>query len=198
MYKDFMEETLRLNHMELVRNFEVRRYYIQCLPVLRPDRSTTKFRVVFNTLAKNKTRISLNEALMTGPTLKLDLFEILTKFRIYLIAFSADISKMYRQVSVHPNGQPLQSILWRHDSNLPIQVYQLTTLTYSTAPASYIVTKCSQMIAKEAQSVQPDVSLAILSQFYMDDLLTGAETVEEAVSKCRSIQTNLDRASFHL
>ncbi len=198
MYVDFMQEYLRLNHMELATKFDVRRYHIPHLPVLRAESSTTKFRAVFNASAKNRSGISLNEALMTGPTLQPDLFDILLQFRSYPIAFSADISKMYRQISVHLDDRPLQSILWRDNPNLPIQVYQLTTLTYGTAPASFIATKCLQVLADEIKSLHPDVSLAISSEFYMDDLLTGADSIDDAITKRQLIQSTLDSAHFPL
>lgn len=38
---------------------------------------------------------------MIGLALQLELFEILVHFRTYPIAFSADISKMCRQIEIH-------------------------------------------------------------------------------------------------
>lgn len=95
MYVEFMREYQSLNHMKLVINFKIWRYYILHLPVLlRPDSSTIKFRAVFNTSTKNNSGVSLNEV---HP----ELFDILLKFQTYRVAFPADISKTYRQISVH-------------------------------------------------------------------------------------------------
>lgn len=40
---------------------------------------------------------------MVGPTIQDDLFSILTRFRTFKIALTADITKMYRQVLVDPS-----------------------------------------------------------------------------------------------
>ncbi|KAK7575924.1 hypothetical protein V9T40_012210 [Parthenolecanium corni] len=198
LYIDFMVEYRELNHMRLAMNFDVPRFFIPHLFILRPDSSSTSFRTVFNASAKNQSGVSLNEALMVGPTLQPDLFDIILRFRMYPIAFVADISKMYRQIKVHPEDWPLQSILWRDHPSQPIQVYELTTVTYGTAPASYIATKCLQIVAQQVQESNPDVARAISSEFYMDDLLTGAETVEEAIAKRQIIQSTLDNVHFPL
>lgn len=90
------------------------RHMIPHLPILRLDSTTTKLRVVFNVSAKNSSGIALNDALMTGPSIQPELFDILLEFRTYPIAFSADISKRNRQISVHSENRHFQAILWRN------------------------------------------------------------------------------------
>jgi len=57
-------------------------------------------------------------------------------------AMTADISKMYRQIRVHPEDYDPQCILWRRSSDEPLRQYQLVTVTYGTAPASFLATRC--------------------------------------------------------
>lgn len=198
LYIQFMIEYRELRHMEVIEDSISPRYFIPHLPVLRPDSSTTKLRVVFNAAAKNLTGISLNEILLNGPILQPELFDTLLHFRTYVIAFSADVNKMYRRIVVHPDDRYLQTILWRDNPSYPIQKYQLTTLTYGTTPAAYIATKCLQVLAKNIESKQPEVAQAIASEFYMDDLLTGANSVKAAISKQKQIQATLDSAHLPL
>ncbi|XKL67998.1 hypothetical protein PGB90_003489 [Kerria lacca] len=192
-----MIEYRELQHMRRVDSPKSR-YYIPHLLVYRPDSTTTKLRVVFNASAKNKTGISLNNTLLAGPTLKPLLFETLLRFRQHKIAFSADISKMYRQIAIHPDDYHLQSILWRDDPQKPVETFQLTTLTYGTTTVSYIPTKCFQVLAKQNQAAFPEEANAIAQDFYMDDLLSGADTVKEAIQKRNGIHAILDNANFPL
>jgi len=53
------------------------------------------------------TGCSLNDSLMVGSTIQEDLFSILTGFRIFKYALTADINKMYRQFLVDPNQTSL-------------------------------------------------------------------------------------------
>lgn len=141
-YVDFMRDYLHRDHMRLANPKEdVQRYFIPHLPVLREDSYTTKLRVVFNTSAENNTGISLNKALLNGPVHQPPLFNILINFRRYIYAFSADIEKMYRCIDVDERDRKFQSILWRFNVTDPVEIYELTTLTYGTGPAAYVATE---------------------------------------------------------
>ena len=51
-------------------------WYLSHFPVLRPDKSTTKTRIVFYASAKFKA-VSLNDIVLQGPKLQIDLFAVL-------------------------------------------------------------------------------------------------------------------------
>ncbi|UYV82904.1 hypothetical protein LAZ67_22001338 [Cordylochernes scorpioides] len=51
-----------------------------------------------------------------GPKLQRDIFPFLLRFRSHPIAISADITKMFRQILVHPEDTPYQRIIWRDES----------------------------------------------------------------------------------
>ena len=50
-------------------------WFMSYFPVLRPDKSTTKVRIVFDASAKHD-GISLNDAIEPGPPLQSDLFDL--------------------------------------------------------------------------------------------------------------------------
>lgn len=70
---------------------------------------------------------SLNDALMTGPIVQQDLVSILMQFYTYIYVFIADIIKIHRQILIDESQTHLQRILWRGDSNSPINTYELLT-----------------------------------------------------------------------
>jgi hypothetical protein len=135
---------------------------------------------------------------MTGPAIQSELFDTLVGFRQYEIAFTADISKMYRCIKVTPEDQAMQLVLWRDSPDEPIKTYRLKTLTYGTAPASYIATKCLNVLAKSVQEQNEQAAFAIANEFYMDDLMTGSSTVEEALELQQTIHKTLADADFQL
>ena len=93
---------------------------------------------------------------------------------------TADISKMYRQIRVHPEDYNLQRILWRRSSDEPLRQYQLVTVTYGTASASFLATRCLNQLASEEASSYPLVAEVISRDMYVDDLVTGSNTLSEA------------------
>ena len=112
-------------------------YYIPHHPVFKPTSTSTKTRVVFDASAKTSSGVSLNDIMLVGPVVQRDLFSILAQFRMYQYVFTSDISKMYRQVLIAPEHRPFQRILWREDPSLDIQEFELNTVSYGTAAATF-------------------------------------------------------------
>ena len=71
-------------------------YYLPMHGVTKESSTTTKLRVVFDASAKTTSGFSLNDTLLTGPSLYPSLSSILNRFRCHSIGMSADISKMFR------------------------------------------------------------------------------------------------------
>ena len=199
-YCEFMFKYEQLNHMTKLSNPEILKnlFYLPHHIVTKITSSTTKNRAVFNASSIDESGTSLNDQLLIGPTLQPELFDTIIKFRLHSVAFCADIEMMYRQILIHPNDRKYQRILWRTNSNEPIGHYELNTVTYGTGPASYLATKCLQIISRELEISNPTAAKAINSNFYMDDLMTGANTVEEALHLQKTVHTALLGAGFPL
>jgi hypothetical protein len=120
--------------------------------VFKESSTTTKTRVVFDASAKRTTGVSLNDVLMVGPKIQQDLISIVLRFRMHIYAMTTDISKMNRQIRVHPEDYDLQRILWRKSSDEPLKQYQLLTVTYGRAPAPFLATRCLNQLASEEAS----------------------------------------------
>lgn len=141
-YSAFLTEYQQLRHMSLSQNPDTTAgFYLPHHAVVRQDSSTTKTRVVFDGSSKTSTGISLNDTLMVGPKLQDDLFAILIRYRSFIYTLTADIEKMYRQIRVHPCDVIYQKILYRENSQSPVNTYVLDTVTYGTSCASYLAIK---------------------------------------------------------
>ncbi|XP_058457004.1 uncharacterized protein LOC131434353 [Malaya genurostris] len=116
---------------------------------------------------------------MVGPVVQQDLLSITIRFRFRRLAIVADVEKMYRMVKVQPNDQHLQRILWRDSPDETLRTYELTTVTYGTASAPYLATKCLQTLAKENEANNPRAARVLKDDFYVDDMLSGADNVED-------------------
>nr|XP_042911161.1 uncharacterized protein LOC122272114 [Parasteatoda tepidariorum] len=112
-------------------------YFLPHHGVLRPDSKTIKLRVVFNASSKTTSGLSLNDILYKDGTIQQDLFSILLRFRQHAYVFTTDISKMYRQILIHPDHRSLQLILWKNSVNDLLQIFKLNTVTYGTSCAPY-------------------------------------------------------------
>lgn len=94
---------------------------------------------------------------------------------------TADISKMYRRIWVAPNHRTFQQIVWRPNPDQELHQFQLNTITYGTVPASFLATECLHRLADEESNVYPGACSAIKQDFYTDDYLGAAESLQEAI-----------------
>lgn len=152
-------------------------YYLPHHAVIKEDSETTKARMVFDASCRTFSGLSLNDCLMVGPIIQDDLFGIILRLSQHKYPISADIVKMYRQVKVCDKHTDLRRILWRWTEDKPIRTFHLNTITYGMASSSFLVIKCLQEIAWRKQNL-PEANDVILNDFYVNDLLTGASTVE--------------------
>ena len=147
--------------------------------VLRPSSQTTKYRVVFNGIAKTSTGFSLTDLLCKRGTLQEDLFSILIRFRKHIYAFTTDIKQMFRMIEIKPAQTKFQKILWKDSQFSPIKVYELKTVTYGTVCAPYLATKVLQQLAIDEKETFPLASKTVLEDFYMGDCLSGSSELNE-------------------
>eukprot|EP00102_Acyrthosiphon_pisum_P016908 XP_008188043.1 PREDICTED: uncharacterized protein LOC103310692 [Acyrthosiphon pisum] len=146
-YVKFMREYENLNHMTYISCEEVdvpgEMCYLAHHCVSNLNSNTTKLRVVFDASTKTETGVSLNDVLLKGPVIQDDLIYILARFRIHNFVISADIKKMYRQINVAEKHRDFQRILWREDSNSPIKIFKLNTVTCGTIFSDSMSTETS-------------------------------------------------------
>lgn len=200
-YHKVMNEYLTLGHMRLVRKNDNKKDEAVYLPhhaVIRNDKTTSKVRVVFNASEKNLKGISLNDMLMTGPTLQADLRHIVMKWRKYPIAIVADIIKMYRQIKVSEEDVIFQRILWRSSPEEDINDYELLTVTFGTAAAPFLAVRTLHQVAYDEKEKYPLAAEKVLNCFYMDDLMTGCYSVDEGIELYKQITGLLNKGGFTL
>lgn len=200
-YTDFIHEYLTLGHMRSLNdNIDHEEgsptYYLPHHSVLKPTSETTKLRVVFDGSCKSTTGIALNDILMIGPTVQQNLLSIILRFRIFKFVFTADITKIYRQILIDPTQTKLQRIVWRDDESQQIQTYELLTVTYGTSAAPYLATRSLNYLAELHAQEYPVGAEHIINDFYVDDLLTGADTIQEAIRIRNEVIAILAKGSF--
>ncbi|KMQ84336.1 gag-pol protein [Lasius niger] len=94
------------------------------------------------------------------------------------------------QIRVHHEDIDLQRILWRKDQKHPLKDYRLTTVTYGTTCAPYLALRVLRQLAEDDRSCFSLGAKIIESYSYVDDIVAGADTVQQ-VKKARQELSNI-------
>lgn len=197
MYKDFMSEYEALGHMTECKPCSAgSNYFIPHHGILRECSTTTKLRVVFNASSPTTSGVSFNDIQLIGPTVQDDLLSILIRFRQHRYVLVADVEKMYRQIVVHTEDRSLQQILWRERQSDLIKTFQLNRVSYGTASAPYLATRCLKQVGLNCKD--PKISNIIIHDFYVDDLITGGDEIGETLYIREQVTAELASACMPL
>ena len=201
-FQAVVQEYLDLGHARLVptpsHNVSTETYYLPMHGVVKASSTTTKLRVVFDASAKTSNALSLNDTLLTGPTLYPNLDTILLRFRMYPVAVTADISKMYRAVELAEENRDLHRFLWRATPEEPINDYQMTRVTFGVSSSPYLAVRALQQTALDFGHEYPLAKPHMTTSFYVDDLLAGSNTPEKAFLLQQELRALLLRGGFEL
>ena len=99
-YQGVIDEYLKKGYVGVVPLSELQpdsEWFLPHFPVARPDRATTKVRIVFHASAKHNEK-SLNTEALPGPKLQSNIFDILVRFWKELEVIVGDVSQMYHQL----------------------------------------------------------------------------------------------------
>lgn len=202
-FTNVIEEYFDLNHAEPVpaKDLEIPRehcFYLAVHVVAKESSTTTKIRAVFDASAKSTSGVSLNDQLLIGPTVHSSLFDVLLRFHTHRIALATDVSKMYRAILLDPSDRDLHRFVWRKDPHEPIRDYRMTRLTFGVSSSSFVANMCIKKNAIDLSQKYPTAAKVVHTSFYVDDGLTGADSVEEAIELQRQLQELFQCGGFLL
>ncbi|XP_058810607.1 uncharacterized protein LOC131675591 [Phymastichus coffea] len=192
-YSKVMDEYISLGHMTLCEDNQDG-YFLPHHAVVKESSETTKVRVVFDASSKTSTGISLNDTLIVGPTIQNTIFEQVLRFRTHSFVITTDIEKMYRQILIHPDDRKYQRILWYHKGE--VKTFQLNTVTFGVAAAPFLAIRTIQQLARDEARDFPRASKLLFRDFYVDDFISGLNTLEELLAIRDEMITLLRRGGF--
>ncbi|XP_076302002.1 uncharacterized protein LOC143220171 [Lasioglossum baleicum] len=200
LYSDFISQYEELGHMTLVNppSTEQPAHYLPHHGVLKPSSTTTKLRVVFNGSWSEASQQSLNDCLHAGPNLLPLLADVLLRWRKHKYVVTADIIKMYRQILVHPEDRNFQRILWRDNESEEVREYCLNTVTYGLSCAPFLAVRTLHQLAEDEGSQYPIAARALRHDSYVDDILTGADTIHALKETALQLQQLCKAGGFIL
>ncbi|XP_065177331.1 uncharacterized protein LOC135807824 [Sycon ciliatum] len=156
-------------------------WFLPHFAILRPDKATTKTRIVFDASAKYE-GTSLNDTMLPGPKLQRQLPSVLTRFRQKPVAIVCDIAEMYLRIGLRPEDRQYHRFLWRDlDDTAAPRVYEFQRLVFGANASPFLAQFVSHEHARAHQQQYPLAAETMLASTYMDDSMDSAMDDVEGV-----------------
>ncbi|XP_052762173.1 uncharacterized protein LOC128204805 [Mya arenaria] len=147
-------------------------------------------------------KIQRNPELMKrGPVLLNDLCGIMLRFRLYKIGIVADIEKAFHQVGLQPSDRDVTRFLWFKDLSEPmmdqnnIQEYRICRVPFGVVSSPFLL---SATIEHHLDTYETEVAEKLKSDIYMDNLVTGTDSVGDAKDLYRDSKDMFNEAQMNL
>ena len=182
-YKQVIESYIQKGYVRKIPEHEQSstKWFLPHFPVLRPDKETTKTRIVFDASAKCH-GVSLNDAIYQGPKLQQDLFDVLLRFRRFPVALVCDIAEMYLRIGISPEDQIYHRFLWRGCEHFrKPDVFEFDRVVFGVNSSPFQAQYVLRQHAKKFQGDYPIAAETILHSTYMDDSMDSIRNEERAI-----------------
>ena len=127
--------------------------------------ATTPLRIVFNASSRPNEGKSLNDCLMTCPSLTAKLHEILIQFRQGKYAVTADISKAFHRIIVDEEDRKCLKFLWINLNSQELLTFQFKVVLFGTTCSPYLLQET--LHTHLSQNAEGN---SFLDKFYVDNL----------------------------
>uniref|UniRef100_A0A7I4YZT0 Peptidase A2 domain-containing protein n=1 Tax=Haemonchus contortus TaxID=6289 RepID=A0A7I4YZT0_HAECO len=205
-YDNVFKEQLKAGILEEVNESEdsstTRKHYLPHQLVITPQKTTTKFRVVFDASAHYRNCPSLNDMIHQGPTMLPKLYGILLRFRTGRYVLLSDVEKAFLQVRLQESDRDFTRCLWVKNvkealTHENIAVYRFTRVTFGINASPFLL---SATILYHLKNYVKNEELTdeIARNLYVDNLFVNADSREGAIQKYTDLKTIFSNMRMNL
>ena len=196
-YDNVIQQYLEKGYIRKVdRDEQSGRWYLPHFPISRPDKVTTKTRIVFDASARHK-GICLNDFIHKGPKLQLELTDVLLRFRKSPVAIVCDVAEMYLQIELKKEDRPFHRFLWRNMEDREADEYEFNRLVFGVNSCPFQAQLVTQRHAELAKDRLPLAADSVLKSTYMDDTLDSVPDVPTAIELYQQLSSLWRSAGMH-
>jgi hypothetical protein len=185
------------DRIEMLNNV-MARYYMPWRFVFNENSVTTPVRLVLDASSVTKSGYSLNDILAKGIKSLNSLLHIFIAFRVRVVAVHTDMKKMYNTIKLRPEHWTFQRYWWHPtlDPDADPLEKVIMTLIYGVRPSGNQAEFGLRETARLQEVDYPEAAEALLRDTYMDDCLTGADSVAAAEKLMCDIDTVAPKGGF--
>ncbi|XP_063635169.1 uncharacterized protein LOC134805902 [Cydia splendana] len=201
-YDELIKEQEKLGIIEVVPEEEVvsPSHPVHYLPHHCVKQKNKPPRIVYDASSKIKDNKSLNQCLYCGPLMLEELTGIFLKFRSHNIGICADVEKAFLQIGLQAKDRDVTRFLWIKDLDKPVKNNNLIHMRFCRVPFGVIsspfllnATIKYHLSKSSLESIQ-----RVAHDIYVDNMVTGTDTVEEAIDLYSATKQEFQQMSMNL
>ena len=167
---------------------------------MRENPETTKMRIVYDASAREgSSAASLNECLEVGPPLQNQLWSVMIRNRFHPVAIAGDLKQAFLQIRAHKADRDALRFHWLKDlRSRQVETLRFTSVLFGLVLSPFLLAAVIKEHLQQYKSVNPKLVEEIEHSMYVDDLITGRESVNLALEAKQTAQTIFNEATFEL
>ena len=175
-------------------------YFFPWRAVWNNNSMTTACRLVFDASMPTKSGKSLNQIVAKGENTMAKLVEVVIRWFMRRIGLHTDVMKMYNSVKLVESDWCYQMYLWQNelDPNKEPEEKVIKTLIYGVKSSGNQAELGLKETAKLKKEEYPRVFEIATEEIYVDDCLSGEDSIEEAFQTADQMQLVFSETGFYL
>ncbi|GFU77891.1 uncharacterized protein TNCV_1138991 [Trichonephila clavipes] len=140
---------------------------------IRKDRPSSQLRIVYDASSHNANSLSLNSCLHIGPNLYPEIFDILLRFRLNAVAFTADMKQAFLQILLNEEDRVVTKLLFSnnpYDESRPPSVYWFTRVLFDSSSPFLLSAIIKHHLKKYLGKYTNTVNF-LKENIYVDDIM---------------------------
>ena len=156
-------------------------FYIPHKPVVRMAAESTKLRIVYDASARaNQNAPSLNDCLYPGPPLQNHIWNILVRLRFHPVALTGDLKQAFFQVRIKSEERDAVRFHWKSHQEAEVETLRFTRALFGLTSSPFLLGGVIESHLDSWEAQNPELIAELRQSLYVDDLVSGKPTVNEA------------------
>ena len=181
-YDDVIRKQEAEGKVEKVTDYppEGKAHYLPHHCIVKEDKETTKFRVVYDA---SSGKPSLNDCLEKGENLVPLIFDVLMRCRAYKVALIGDIKEAFLNVGVKEEYRDFLRFLWYENIDDPVLIpviYRFTRVIFGVNASLWLLMAVIHNHLEQYKQADPEFVAQVLRSLFVDDNVGGADNPTDA------------------
>ncbi|GFU91871.1 reverse transcriptase domain-containing protein [Trichonephila clavipes] len=160
-------------------------------------------RIVFDASSHEDGQPSLNDCIWSGENLNPNIFHLIISFRLNTIAITADIERAFLQISLRDEDRDAVRFLFpdirSNQTDLyKFQVYRFKRVMFGVNVSPFLLSATIKHYIENYREQYPAATEMLDTCLYVDDVISGADDISQALKVSKDAETIMKNASMKL